>query len=58
MKLDVFEAITLFGFLALCSGIWWLSPPWALIIGGAMLLAFGLYAIRYGGKPGKGGEAT
>ena len=27
------------GWLALCAGVWLLSPPWALIVGGTLMMA-------------------
>lgn len=40
------DALALIGLFALCWGIWWLSPPWALIIGGTIILAISLLRSR------------
>lgn len=55
---DTFEVLTVLGFLLFCGGIWWVSPPWALIIGGALLMAFGAYATRRGAGTSGGGDSN
>lgn len=39
---DQYDVAILAGFTALVAGIWWLAPPWALIIGGVLAGAYGL----------------
>lgn len=52
-KVDHFDVCILAGFPALVAGIWMLSPPWALIIGGIGLVAYGLVG---NWRQGEGGE--
>lgn len=44
------DYLTLAGFAALVLGVAALSPPWALIVGGLLVLAAGLYG-RFKGGP-------
>lgn len=39
-------AFVLIGWLLLVAGTTWLLGPWALVAGGAALLAFGFFAVR------------
>lgn len=41
-KLDRFDLLTLVGLGMVCAGLWWLYPPAALIICGAVLMAAGM----------------
>lgn len=49
-KPDLHDACILAGFVSLVAGIAWLSPPIALMIGGVMVLAYGLLGSARGGK--------
>jgi len=46
MKLDLFDMIALMGLSMMFVGLWWLSPPVALIITGALLVGFGVWGSR------------
>lgn len=41
-KADHYDAAVLVGFTALVAGMWLLSPPWALIVGGVCAAAYGM----------------
>ncbi|MGM0882608.1 MAG: hypothetical protein ACQEXQ_16395 [Bacillota bacterium] len=45
-KPDWNDLLALIGLLLLCVGIWWLSPPWALILGGTVILTIGVARSR------------
>lgn len=46
MKPDLFDVTALLGLIMVFVGVWWLSPPWALIITGSLLAGFGVWASR------------
>lgn len=46
MKPDLNDVIAILGLVMLTSGIWWLSPPWALIITGTLILILGVARSR------------
>lgn len=46
MKLDLFDGITLIGFVLLVTGIGILSIPAALMTGGAGLIAAGIFGAQ------------
>lgn len=46
MKPDVFDLMALAGLAMVFVGVWWLSPPWALITCGVLVGAFGVLASR------------
>lgn len=59
MKLDMFDGAALLGLTLVFIGLWSLSPPWALIITGAVLAIFGVWGSRAaaGARPaGKAGD--
>jgi len=37
-----FDALGFVGWLTLCVGVWMLSPAWALIVGGGMMMALAI----------------
>lgn len=52
-KADHYDIAILAGFGALVAGMWWVSPPWALIIGGALAATYGLVGSY---RKGMGGD--
>jgi len=54
---DLFDLLALAGLVMLGVGLWWIWPPLALAIPGALLLAIGLVAAWLrGGRPSSGPE--
>jgi len=50
---DLFDLMALAGLVMLGVGLWWIWPPLALVVPGALLLAIGLVAAWLrGGRPG------
>ena len=42
VKPDLFDVCIIAGFGSMVAGIWMLSPPWALILGGLGAISLGL----------------
>ncbi|MBY6275388.1 MAG: hypothetical protein CWE10_04085 [Symbiobacterium thermophilum] len=57
MKPDIFDGAALLGLFLIFAGLWWLSPPWALMITGAVLVAFGIWGSRTATRTRPAGKA-